>query len=266
MTEHTANMDITKKNQKYYFNILALDRSRSTISDIVISQKAGAISLGEVARVISPMGNEKLYLKRDVKCTCGAKVKECEFWREIFYKADHVNTYFKTYLNASYSLCDSSKTIRHSKIVRSYISDNELMGVLVLRDFNEWSSSVKRALKTKSEGQFRQIFKDRKFWKSSIRLSMRRFYVFRVVDYTLTNLRLARELSNYSNRVIIDKSRDFDMFDSFSKNSKDTLTSKKHIIRGNRIMAAEKNMDFWELNHPLSRFLAWMIKFALKVQ
>ena len=251
------------ENRRYYFNILALDRSRSTISDIFISRKTEAISLGEVARVISPVGNEKLYFEHDIKCTCGELISGCEFWREIFVNENRVGAYFNNYLSANYSCCDSSKTIRHSRLVRGYIPNNELVGVLVLRDFKEWSMSVKRALGTKNEGQFSQIFRDRKFWKSSIRLSMRRFYICRALEYTITNLRLARELSNYKTKIIVDKSEVYHCFDSFSRQSTNELLSKKHIIRGNRIMDDGYDMNFWELKHPLSKILARVIKTAL---
>ena len=257
-------MNFSKKDHKYYFNILALDRSRSTISDIVISRKTAATSLGEVARVVSPLGNEKLFFAHEVKCTCGSQISKCEFWAKIFSSEDRVKSYFNSYISSKNSLCDSSKTIRHSQIVRRNIPDNELVGILILRDFTEWSRSVKRAIEAKSEGRFVQIFKDQKFWKASLRLAMRRFYICRVLEYIITNLRLAKELSNYSNRIIICGSQDFDEFDSFTNNSKNNSMFEKHIIRGNRIMLTGKEMDFWELKNPISKSLARVIKIALK--
>ena len=62
----------------FYFNILSLDRSRSTISTKYLAIKAGGIGLGEVARCISPK-SKKNNVRPDSTCSCGSKLSACDF-------------------------------------------------------------------------------------------------------------------------------------------------------------------------------------------
>lgn len=231
---------------KFYLNILSLDRSRSTVTNKYLANKYNAIALGEVARVISPRGNEKKFFNKIPTCSCGVIAKDCSFWGDIIKSINKKYKFLDYYLKNEFSFVESSKTIKHSKFLRENIDNKELISILLIRNFGEWSNSIVSAMQRNNEGKLSTIFNDGFFVSSNIRLYLRRFLIFRYFEYMLTNIRLVNEALKYKNSFLVTKSSQIENFKIYG-----TLADQ-HILRGNRAGFTNKNYKKWECNRSLN--------------
>ena len=231
---------------KMYVNILSLDRCRSTVINLQLSRIFGGYALGEVSRTIDPKGSERDYYKNNPKCSCGENSDRCSFWADILRSSSPVSEYLNWIKNHDFTVIESSKTIKHSRFLRSNICNDELLVLLVVRDFSGWSKSVVKSMQRQNEGSIRNIGKNKGFIFSDIRLYMRRFLVARYFEYMINNLRLMLEARKYSNKRLITQSNDLidiglDQSDGYS-----------HILRGNRASQNFTGMKNWDASKCLS--------------
>lgn len=235
-----------------YVNILSLDRSRSTITNTFLSEFYGGYALGEVGRTIHPVGSEQNSLRESV-CSCGSQLENCEFWGDIL-SAENISKAYISKVRALDSVVfDASKTIKHSRFLRSNFPDEELISVVLLRDFSGWSKSVKNAMKRNGEGSFSSIGANKHFLLSDIRLFLRNFLITRYFEFMLNNLRLIQEARKYKYNYVISSSEDLI---NFEFNKVDTCV---HILRGNRVRLSGQDYLQWtssaSLNVKLLKFL-----------
>ena len=238
-----------------YVNILALDRSRSTITNSFLSEFYGGYALGEVGRTIHPVGLENNSLCQSV-CSCGSQLENCEFWGDIL-SAENVSTAYINKVNELNSIVfDASKTIKHSRFLRSNFSDEELISVVLLRDFSGWSQSVKNAMDRNGEGSFSSIGANKHFLLSDIRLFLRNFLVTRYLEFMINNIRLIREANKYKYKYVISSSTDLT---NFEFTGVDTCV---HIVRGNRVRLSGQNYLQWTSCDSINvKFLKFLGRF-----
>ena len=151
------------------------------------------IALGEVSSTIGPKYGEIKSISRNI-CSCGENSSSCIFWAPILRSSSIKCKFLRKIKNGTF--VESSKTIKHSKWLRKNHTNN-LVGIFLIRSFEEWSNSVLRVIKTKQEGLFKDIFIQKGFRKSAIRLFLRRIFLIRLIEYYLTNIRLIFEIQNY---------------------------------------------------------------------
>lgn len=235
-----------------YISILSLDRSRSTITNTFLAEIYGGYALGEVGRTIHPVGSEQKSL-RESTCSCGSNLEHCEFWGDIL-KAKDISTAYITKVKELDSIVfDASKTIKHSRFLRSRFSDKELIAVVLLRDFSGWSKSVKNAMKRNGEGAFSSIGSNKHFLLSDIRLFLRNFLITRYLEFMLNNIRLIQEAKKYKYCYIITSSRDLINFEFTG------VDTRIHIIRGNRVRLNGENYQKWTSSKSMNvKFLKFL--------
>ena len=235
-----------------YINILSLDRSRSTILNLYLSRVLNGIALGEVSSTIAPKYGEIKSLKSSA-CSCGKSRNDCNFWGKILSSSDVKSEFIKKTQDGTF--IESSKTIKHSKWLRTKYSKN-LVGIFLIRSFEEWSNSVLRVIKTKQEGLFKDIFIQKGFRKSAIRLFLRRIFLIRLIEYYLTNIRLIFEIQKYKEKYFIFASNDIQNLLAF----KDTNCKPiNHIIRGNRAKKSFSTLNKWNSKECFHVRLLYMI-------
>ena len=242
----------------FYLNILSLDRSRSTISTKYLAIKAGGIGLGEVARCISPKSKEKDNVRSDSTCSCGKKLSVCGFWSNIILTSNREEAFFNYVSKSNYLVIDSSKTIKHSKNIRLNIDSKKTFCIVLLRSFTSWSNSVQAAAKRNGEGDFKNLFLDSSFILSSLRLFLRRFYIFRAYEYFITNIRLIHESNQYCYSAVVTNSSQMESIATYLSNKHlyDTIEkSFNHIPRGNRVSFSDVSMKDWSESSISIRFI-----------
>ena len=224
-----------------YINILSLDRSRSTVVNVYLANLINGIALGEVSSTINPRFGEKKSLSKSI-CACGKKNFECKFWSPIL-KSSNVSTNFINSTSTG-NFVESSKTINHSNWLRKNCR-NKLVGLFLIRSFDEWSKSVLRVINKKQEGLFKDILFQKGFRKSALRLFLRRIYFFRLIEYYSTNIRLIIEIKKYKIKYMIFSSKDLDIIKKFKNESGNYFN---HILRGNRAASKFINLKNWDSN------------------
>lgn len=238
-----------------YINILSLDRSRSTITNTYLAEIHGGYALGEVGRTIHPVGSEQNAL-RESTCSCGADLEHCEFWGSILKAKDISTAYINKVKELNSIVFDASKTIKHSRFLRSSFSEEELVAVVLMRDFSSWSKSVKNAMKRNGEGAFSSIGSNKNFLLSDIRLFLRNFLITRYLEFMLNNIRLIHEAKKYKYCYIITSSEELI---NLEFTGVDTCT---HILRGNRVRLNSENYQKWTSGKSINvRFLKFLSGF-----
>ena len=229
-----------------YVNILSLDRSRSTITNMHLTDLYGGIALGEVGRTINPIGTEADFLKRGNKCSCGKLPSDCNFWSDIMTDENPYSKYIRKIQDESLTIFDSSKTIRHSRLIRTSFNHSNIMSICLIRDFKGWSTSILNAQKRNNEGLFINIFKNRYFVLSNVRLFLRKFLIARYLEYMITNVRLIHEARKYPLCSVV---TDSSLLETYPiKRTKASI----HILRGNRVRARSTMYKHWNCTDDLS--------------
>lgn len=201
-----------------YIFILGLDHSRTTITDIALGQKIGAISLGEVRRTISPRGHESI---NRTHCSCGSKYEECKIWQK--------------FINGSLleskttAIIDSSKEIKHYRL--NLAENGDVVTVLVLRKFRAWHASVLASRIRNNRSTLSSIIADRQFIKSNIRLYLRRFIFIAYTEWLLTQFRFLFAIKGQS--YVVSCKQDLERI--AQRIGKFDTESSRHIVRGNRV-------------------------------
>ncbi len=208
-----------------YIFILGLDHSRTTISDIVLGNKIGAISLGEVRRTISPMGKEADNIGL---CSCGKEYEECEIWQKLLDGS--------LLTSKKVAVIDSSKDIRHYK--KNFNKQDEVVTIFVLRKFRSWYSSVLKSRFRNKRHKFRSIWSDKIFLSSNLRLYLRRFWLFAYFEWLITHIRFLVAIEGKT--FVISCSDDIDRV--AKELGKFSDTGSRHIVRGNRVLK-DKNVE-----------------------
>lgn len=234
-----------------YVAILALDHSRSTITDIFLGQQLSGLSLGEVRRTAFPVGGEVTRLEA-VQCSCGRLVNECRFWSPILAKEGHERYVALLELALERCVFDSSKDIAHLKKLRiarlkSGI-DVPIVPVVVIRSFSSWYISARKSLRREGRGHLSSLLEDRRFVLSSARLYCRRFRGIAAIEWAVTNARLI--FACRGNGILVTSSDDLirvpSMLARISNPARpravpgETVTHEKHIVRGNRVRSEDK--------------------------
>jgi hypothetical protein len=72
--------------------IIADNRSGSTLLDYLISCHPDAISVGELHHIQGYYNKTGVGIRTNWKCSCGADVQHCEFWREVLSEASFADS------------------------------------------------------------------------------------------------------------------------------------------------------------------------------
>lgn len=224
-----------------YIFILGLDHSRTTITDIALGQKIGAISLGEVRRTIAPRGNEDA--NRNF-CSCGCRYEDCEIWQRF--------TSGSLFDEKNVAVIDSSKEINHYK--GQFPSNGLVVTVLVLRRFRPWYASVLASRVRNGRNTLRSVFADKKFIKANFRLYLRRFVFIAYTEWFLTQLRFLLAIRGRS--YVITCLEDIDRI--ADQIGKVNAAGSRHIVRGNRVSQSDR-VDLKYFNE--TGFLQKIIKY-----
>ena len=206
-----------------YIFILGLDHSRTTITDIVLGQKIGAISLGEVRRTISPRGQE---LGNRNRCSCGNNYNECEIWQKF--------TNGSLLESGNTAIIDSSKEIKHYRL--NFAKNDDVVTVLVLRKFSDWHSSALASRVRNNRSTLRSIIADRQFIKSNLRLYLRRFVFIAYTEWLLTQFRFLFAIKGKS--YVVTCSQDIERI--AQRLGKFDVNASRHIVRGNRVSQSDQ--------------------------
>jgi hypothetical protein len=227
-----------------YIFILGLDHSRTTITDIALGQKIGAISLGEVRRTISPRGHE---LENRTYCSCGNSYEECEIWQKFTngHLIESENT----------AIIDSSKEIKHYRL--NLAKNDNVVTVLVLRKFSDWHASALASRVRNNRSTLRSVMADRQFVKSNLRLYLRRFVLIAYTEWLLTQFRFFFAIKGKS--YVVTCSQDIERIAQGL--GKFNTNASRHIVRGNRISQRD-NIDL--NNFDESGLLQNFIKYWLE--
>lgn len=206
-----------------YIFILGLDHSRTTVTDIALGQKIGAISLGEVRRTISPRGQELVNRQR---CSCGSRFEECETWQKFANGVLHETE--------NTAIIDSSKEIKHYRLNLAKYDD--VVTVLVLRKFSDWHASALASRARNNRSTLRSVIADRQFIKSNLRLYLRRFVFIAYTEWLLTQFRFLFAIKGKS--YVVTCSQDIERIaqrlGTFNTNA------SRHIVRGNRVSLSDQ--------------------------
>ena len=242
-----------------YINILSLDRSRSTVVNIYLANLLSGFALGEVSSTISPRFGEINSLKNSI-CACGSKSYECIFWSEILKSNKSSINFLKKTKNGIF--VESSKTIRHSRWLRKNC-ENDLVGIFLIRSFSEWSESVLRTIEIKQEGLLKNVWTQKGFRKSALRLFLRRIFICRLLEFYITNIRLLKEVEFYSKKLLVFSSGDLKELIKYK------IYGEKfhnHILRGNRAgFSFSKLIEWNSFECPHVRFLFKISSKFLKI-
>ena len=240
--------------------IAALERSGSTIFDLVLGHHPNVISLGEVERVIKPHSHSGLDDLDDRQCTCGEPVLSCPFWGVVVERlraagvdslADRYRIFFGAVddvFGEDQVVVDSSKTI-HALKAAALTAQTGFSVLHLIRDVRGWTSSIRQAEKRKRELPWRRILEPnfRPFWVSYIRHNiLRTIPGFVPVEWALRNHRLMRlirangwpcrtvtyDLLALNPQQTLDRLFAFLDLDSIDLNQVGAPTH--HIVRGNR--------------------------------
>ena len=227
-----------------YIFILGLDHSRTTITDIALGQKIGAISLGEVRRTISPRGQE---VTNRTHCSCGSKYEECEIWQKF--------TNGSLLESENTAIIDSSKEIKYYRL--NLAKNDDAVTVLVLRKFSEWHASALASRVRNNRSTLKSVIADRQFVKANLRLYLRRFVFIAYTEWLLTQFRFLFAIKGKS--YVVTCSQDIERI-AQALGKFDTNASR-HIVRGNRVSQSD-NIDLNNFNE--SGLLQNFIKYWLE--
>jgi hypothetical protein len=231
-----------------YVFILGLDHSRSTILDLALGEKLGALSLGEVRRTAFPRGGE---VSGRQDCSCGAAFANCPVWQNL---ADDFETQATAMLAAGQILIDSSKDLAHyRRFVGTLVPHVTLV---TYRKFDDWYRSILAAAAREDSFSPANIFRDRRFVLAGLRLFLRRFRPIARVEWMMTHLRFMRAVRGQA--YLIASSQDFHAL--AEKLGRDDGSAKyqpaKHIVRGNRVArSGDVTLQAFDENDGFSRFL-----------
>ena len=201
-----------------YVFILGLDHSRTTVTDIVLGKKIGAISLGEVRRTISPRGKEVANRKI---CSCGSTYEGCEIWQKYANRS--------LFESKNIAVIDSSKEIKHYRL--NFSKNDDVVTLLVLRKFRPWYASVLASRVRNNRNTIKSILTDKKFIMSNLRLYLRRFLVFAFAEWFMTHVRFLSAIRGKA--YVVTCSADIDRI--ANELGKFESTASIHIVRGNRV-------------------------------
>lgn len=142
--------------------IAALERSGSTILDLILGTHRQIVSFGEVERVIKPHGADiKESLNRP--CNCGEIVSNCPFWSivikriidnpdatDLSSRYHHFIQVFQEQYGDNTLAIDSSKNIRALNAIAN-TTKGKIIVLHTVRDVRSWTYSVRRAGSGKAE-------------------------------------------------------------------------------------------------------------------
>ena len=227
-----------------YIFVLGLDHSRSTIIDLALGQKLGAVSLGEVRRTAFPRGGEA-GARHD--CSCGAAFADCPFWQGL---ADDFESQAAALMSKGHILIDSSKDIRHYRRLVGTLTPN--LTVVTYRQFDDWYHSVCMAAAREGSFSVKSIFRDRRFILAGLRLYARRFRFFAKMEWVVTHLRFL--LAVRGPAFLIASDDDFNAL--VARVSHSRFAAEHHIVRGNRVSrAGDVRLHAFDESDGFSRFL-----------
>lgn len=250
--------------------VASLERSGSTLVDLMLGCHPRFIGLGEVYRIIglNPDGIEQL---RSRNCTCGESVPACEFWGPVRtylqqnpqlsikkkYKA--VIGVFTEIFGKNQIPVDSSKSFIPLETISS-IPDFRLKVLFPIRDVRAWTVSVDDAAKKRREFKVTDILHPhgRKYWKAYLRIAIiRRLPTMYFWEWYVQNRRIKRflehreipffqfgyeELTLRTSMLVPEICR----FLTVPKNDSmlSLQNSRSHVVRGNRMaFQPEKRME-----------------------
>ena len=206
-----------------YILILGLDHSRTTITDLVLGDRIGAISMGEVRRTVSPKGREENAVGL---CTCGMSYQQCEIWQS--YRDG-------TLLGGEgVAIIDSSKEIKHYR--RMLKSHKDTTTILVLRKFKPWSTSVRKSRQRDQRDTLKSIFDDKQFILANLRLYLRKYIWISYIEWLATHLRFLLAIKGRA--FVVASSHDIDRV--AGKLGRFSSFGERHIVRGNRVASEKK--------------------------
>lgn len=227
-----------------YIFILGLDHSRTTVTDIALGQKIGAISLGEVRRTISPRGQELVNRQR---CSCGSRFEECETWQKF------ANGVLRESENTA--IIDSSKEIKHYRL--NLAKNDDVVTVLVLRKFSDWHASALASRARNNRSTLRSVIADRHFIKSNLRLYLRRFVFIAYTEWLLTQFRFLFAIKGKS--YVVTCSQDIERI--AQRLGKFDTYASTHIVRGNRVSRSDQiHLSNFDESGLLQNFIKYWLE------
>lgn len=211
-----------------YIFILGLDHSRSTIIDMVLAEKLGGLSLGEVRRTAFPKGGE---VANRLDCSCGSAFDDCSVWQKL--AGDYI-AQAKALLAEGRIIVDSSKDISHYRKLNKHMQPH--MTVITHRRFEDWYKSILASGRRDNSLSFSVVFRDRRFILAGLRLFLRRFRPIAKFEWAFTQWRFLRAVSGPA--VLITEDGDIDRLVEDLGRSK--WPTEKHIVRGNRVSREDR--------------------------
>lgn len=136
--------------------IASLSHSGSTLLDLLLGAHPRLVGLGELYKVIN-LSAEQLEGERNVRCTCGRSVADCQFWGPVFSDLQQheklslpekyrlVLDNFRTIFGEDYLLVDSSKYAEPLSML-SRMEDIHLWVIHLLKDVRSFTISQRDAL------------------------------------------------------------------------------------------------------------------------
>ncbi len=275
--------------------IASLERSGSTILDLVLGCHPNLVSFGEVERVLKPHGGP-LASVFERPCTCGEVASRCAFWSIVLRTLEKddardlsaryqifLSTFREVFGDAAVPV-DSSKNLRAlGSLAR--VPEADIHVLFSARDVRGWVHSIRQAERRKREMPLGKILTPdiANHWVAYLRHNvLRQLPLWLPWEWMLRNLRIRRFLARNSLKTLtlsyeeialrtagaLDRIWDYvgiTKFDPIGSKS----APRAHIIRGNRTaFAASKGIriqydEQWMRSYGLDLMLAFLPPVAL---
>lgn len=230
--------------------------------DLTLGRHPSLVSFGEVARVLLPHCGGGMKSVYDRPCSCGALVRDCEFWgpltKEIGPRESELDlsARYRIFLDVFAEVFGSSRVpVDSSKFVDAMQSlvplKNEGLDLKVLftvRDVRGWASSSRRADKRKREMPYSRLFTKEilRWWRPYLRHNVLRHLPFWLpLEWYIRNSILANFLDNKDlkncqlsyEKLALDTEDTLKNIFEYIGLSSDARTQLpvSHIVRGNRM-------------------------------
>lgn len=215
--------------------LAALGHSGSTWVQSELVKRYKLIGLGEVFQLLHALKSDD-YSKIPA-CSCGEKVKDCEFWggivdeletKEYDEAVNVILEYVKTHY-PEYGIIDTSKSVRViKKLYGKMIYDPNFLLVMLARDLRGWIMSVQNRDKRKGRTK-----------KSFLNQTMRWFFLNkRIEDFIKKHSKMKSGFIFYENLVFKNGFESNAIFDNYSENDSNKVIM--HDVFGNRMKASSE--------------------------
>ncbi len=248
--------------------IASLSHSGSTLLDLILGGHPRFVGLGEVARVLEagPSGLEKT---RQVLCSCGSRMEECDFWSKV---ADGLQTSrdlgldekyrlvletFASMFGPEHVLVDSSKYIPPLRMLHQD-DQIDLRVLYMIKDVRAYVVSQVDDARRESFGFRKRIpaYHFREWHQGNQRIQ--RF----LAEHDIRHFQLGYEELCLHPKAMIEKICGF-LGESPVPSMTALQDSSSHVIRGNRMRSQPEKRQRISYDHRWFRRNEWILPAAL---